>query len=186
VGARSDWRRAERLQPDSAYALRADTLLHPNYVPGVPVFVPSFPARASVTSPSTLQALHDAAARGGVRQKLVYGVVLQQLGHQLSAERAYAQAAALAPNDPDARVAAAVGRFDKDHPERAFSRLGPLVRVFPHAATVRFHLGLLLAWLAQVDAAKQQFRKAYALAPSSSLGREARRFLQRLVGTGTK
>jgi Flp pilus assembly protein TadD len=186
AGARREWRLAKRLQPDSPYALRADTFLHPGYVPGVPVFVPSFAARATVSNPTALRALRDAAAQGGVRQNLVYGIVLQQLGHQLSAERAYGQAAALAPNDPDARVAAAVGRFDKDHPERAFSRLGPLVRVFPHASTVRFHLGLLLAWLAQVDAAKQQFRKAYALAPSSSLGREARRFLQRLVGTRTK
>ncbi|MGB2951776.1 MAG: hypothetical protein WBB74_00130, partial [Gaiellaceae bacterium] len=125
-------------------------------------------------------------ARGGVRQKLIYGVVLQQLGHQLSAERIYAAAAALAPRDPDTRVAAAVARFDKDHPERAFSRLGPLVRVFPRAPTVRFHLGLLLAWLGQVDAAKRQLRLAYALGPSSPLGTEARSFLQRLVSIRTK
>ena len=84
--------------------------------------------------------------------KLLYGVALQRLGHQVSAERAFAEAARLAPDDAEAQVAAAVGRFDKTHPERAFSRLGPLSKRFPHAATVRFHLGLLLLWLGEVKA----------------------------------
>ena len=52
---------------------------------------------------------------------------------------------------PDAQVAAAVVRFDKTRPVLAFSRLGPLTRRFPHASTVRFHLGLLLLWLARAQ-----------------------------------
>ena len=62
---------------------------------------------------------------GGAHAKILYGIALQQLGHPLSAERQFAAAARLAPNDPDARAAAAVGLFDKDNPSRAFGRLGP-------------------------------------------------------------
>ena len=50
---------------------------------------------------------------------------------------------------------------------RAFSRLGPLTGVFPRAAVVRFHLGLLLLWTAQPAKASKQLRLAAAEAPSS-------------------
>jgi hypothetical protein len=73
-----------------------------------------------------------------------------------------------------------VGRFDKDHPERAFSRLGPLTRRFPRASTVRFHLGLLLLWLGQVHEGTRQLRLARAEAPRSPLGEEASEYLRRL------
>ena len=112
------------------------------------MFVPSqpFPERiASLPADRQLAELAAAAADGAAAEKLQYGVVLQRLGRPLSARRVYDAAAALAPNDPEALVAAAVGRYDKDDPAAAFSRLGPLARRFPRAPTVRFHLGLLLA-----------------------------------------
>ena len=115
-----------------------------------------------------------------MRAKLLYGVALQRLERPVSAERQYAAAAALAPRDPDARVAAAVGLFDKDRPALAFSRLGPLVRTFPRAPTVRFHLGLLLLWSGQVKAAKTELRLARAEGPQTPLGREASAFLARI------
>src|SRR5438270_362007 len=118
--------------------------------------------------------------------KLLYGVALQRLGRSVSAEREFRAAAALAPRDPEARVAAAVGLFVKSNPSRAFSRLGPLVRTFPRAATVRFHLGLLLLWLGRVDEAKRQLALARADAPRSVLGKEANSFLIRLKGIGTR
>ena len=74
-------------------------------------------------------------------------------------------------------VADAVGRFDKEHPERAFSRLGPLGRRFPRAATVRFHLGLLLLWIGDVEGAKVQLQRATRLGPP--LARDADRLLNR-------
>ena len=46
--------------------------------------------------------------------------------------------------------------------------------------TVRVHLGLMLLWMGQVDAAKAQLRQAKAIAPRNPLGREADRFLNRL------
>ena len=42
-------------------------------------------------------------------------------------------AAKLAPNDADALVADAIGRAEQEHPERAFSRMGPLQAVPPPA-----------------------------------------------------
>ena len=86
---------------------------------------------ARCRAPQQLAAL----ARGGRARrrhaKLLYGTALQRLGRPVSAEREFAAAARLAPDDPDARVAAAVGRFDKANPARAFCRLGPLTRRLP-------------------------------------------------------
>ena len=184
------WQLAAKVQPDTAAAVHAQDLLHPRLpIPGLPPFVPSFPTPEAIDAlpPAQRFAALARAARGrDVRAKLLYGVALQQLGRPVSAERQFAAAARLAPTDPDARVAAAVGRFSKAAPQRAFSRLGPLVRVFPHAATVRFHLGLMLLWLREIPQAKVELRKAQAEAPNSTLGREAKRFLSRLARIGTK
>jgi tetratricopeptide (TPR) repeat protein len=103
----------------------------------------------------------------------------------VSAERAFAQALELAPNDVDALVADAVGRYEKGNPSAAFSRLGPLSRRFPDAATVRFHLGLLLLWTGALDEAKSQLQQAVKIDPTDPAAREAKRFVQRLVGAGT-
>jgi hypothetical protein len=86
----------------------------------------------------------------------------------------------LAPDDPETLTAAAVARFDKDEPAAAFSRLGPLTRRFPRVQTVRFHLGLLLVWIGDAEGAKRQLRQVQALGPETRLGREAKRFLDRL------
>ncbi len=183
------WQAARRLQPDTYYAVRANDFLHPEYAPGLPGFVPSFPMPLAirVLAPARqLPALRQAAESGGAHAKILYGVALQQLGHPLSAERQFAAAARLAPDDPDARTAAAVGLFDKDDPSRSFSRLGPLVRVFPHAQTVRFHLGLMLVWSAQVQAARKQLELAEAEAPKSLLGTQAAGYLTALRSVGTR
>jgi Flp pilus assembly protein TadD len=186
--AAAAWRAAARVEPDSPSAVRAGDILHPNMAPGLPVFVPGFqpPAELGRLPPSRqLAYLAQHARRGGARDKLLYGIALQRLGRPVSAERVFAAAAAAAPDDPEALVAAAVGRFDKDDPARAFSRLGPLTRRFPHAPTVRFHLGLLLLWIGDVKDARVQLRRVAAEAPRATLGREAKRFLGRLAGRRT-
>jgi tetratricopeptide (TPR) repeat protein len=183
------WRAARRLQPDTFYAVRADDFLHPQFASGLPGFVPSFPMplRIRVLAPARqVPALRKAAERGGAHAKILYGTALQQLGHPLSAERQFAAAARLAPSDPDARAAAAVGLFDKEDPSRAFGRLGPLVRVFPKAQTVRFHLGLMLVWSGQVKAARTQFRLARIQAPKTLLGSQAATYLATLRAVGTR
>jgi tetratricopeptide (TPR) repeat protein len=182
--AQAAWRKAKTAQPDTAYAVRAGDLLHPRDAPGLPQFVPSFPAPGELArlSPVEQYAFLRARARtGGAHAKLLYGVELQNLGRPVSAEREFAAASALAPHDPDAQVAAAVGLFDKDRPAVAFSRLGPLVRIFPRAITVRFHLGLMLIWIGQLQEARVQLQQVVHAGPSPFLA-DARQLIGKLPG----
>ncbi|HKB20708.1 MAG TPA: hypothetical protein VKC65_06805 [Gaiellaceae bacterium] len=182
------WRQASAAQPDTMSAQRADDALHPGFPPGEPLFVPSFEPPAQLdrlSPPRQLELLEQEASRPDAQAKLLYGVALQRLGRRLSARREYDAAARLAPNDPETRVAAALGRFDKSRPSTAFSRLGPLTRRYPHAATVRFHLGLMLLWMTRVQPGalaegKRQLRLAEREEPGSPLAREARRVLDGL------
>ena len=121
-----------------------------------------------------------------MQRLLIQGARLQLSGRPISAERLFARAARLAPNDPDAQVAAAVGLYDKDRPALAFGRLGPLVRRFPHAQTVRFHLGLLSIWFGAFRQAKKELGLALAENPKTAYGREARLLLKRLENVRTK
>jgi hypothetical protein len=67
----------------------------------------------------------------------------------------------------------------------SFSRLGPLVKRFPHSQSVRFHLGLLLAWTGQRTQAVKEFDLARSLNPRTRLGKEAATFLQGLSSGGS-
>jgi tetratricopeptide (TPR) repeat protein len=183
----SAWRAAVREEPDSASAVRANDFLHPDSAPGLPFFLPGFaPPKylSKLSPPAQLDALARAARADDVRAKLLYGLALQRLGRPLSAERQYEAAAKLDPLNAEAQVAAAVGRYRKGEPERAFSQLGPLSRRVPRAATVRFHLGLLLLWLGRVDEAKRQLQLARDAEPGSTHARESSRLLTRLKGVG--
>lgn len=160
TGQQSDatkaWQDAERVQPDSPSAVRAQDLRHPNTPPDLPPFVPSFSQPTSA-----------------VQARLLRGAAFQQELRPVSAEREFEAAAALAPSDPEALTAAAVGLYDKDRPALAFSHLGPLVRRFPHAQTVRFHLGLLLIYFGDVGRARRELTLARSQGPRTPLGRRA-------------
>jgi tetratricopeptide (TPR) repeat protein len=169
AGAVAAWKQAKREQPDTPSAVHAGDLLHPDSPRGLPQFQPSFERAATPAE-----------------RRLIVGIRLQQSGRPVSAERQFAAAAGLAPDDPDAQVAAAVGLYDKDRPSIAFARLGPLVRRFPHAQTVRFHLGLLSIWLGAFAQARRELRAAVAADPKSEFAREARVLLKRLESVGTK
>ena len=192
--ATAAWRDAAEAEPDSASAQRADDALHPNFPQGQPFFVPSFPPPAglgSLSPPAALAALKRAARRRDAPAELLYGLAFQRLGRRLSAQREYDAAARIAPQDPETLVAAAVSRFDKSRPAAAFSRLGPLTRRFPKAATVRFHLGLLLLWLARsqpgsVEEGKRQLQLVRTQAPDSPLAREATKLLDGLENVRTE
>jgi tetratricopeptide (TPR) repeat protein len=183
--ATAAWRRASSVQPDTMSAQRADDALHPGFPPGEPLFVPSFdpPARlATLSPPRQYELLAKNASRPDAHAKLLYGLALQRLGRRLSARRQYDAAVRLDPSDPETQVAAAVGRFDKSKPSAAFSRLGPLTKRYPHSATVRFHLGLMLLWLARAQPGalaegKRQLRLAQKEEPRSPLAREAKKLL---------
>jgi tetratricopeptide (TPR) repeat protein len=175
------WRAVLEAEPDTPYAVVAGNLLHPNLPRGLPAFIPSFNAPASITRlppARQLEALRRAAERGGVRERLLYGVGLQRVGRPVSALRVFDEAARSAPDDVEARVADAVGRFDKDAPEQAFRRLGPLSARYPNEPSVRFHLGVLLLWTGRIEGAERQFRLAVRARPGSPLAREADRYLE--------
>ena len=159
--AASAWRDAERAQPDSPSAVRAADLRHPGTPPGLPPFVPTF------TRPRTEAQAH-----------LLRGVAFQQALRPVSAERGFEAAVRAAPDDPEALTAAAVGRYDKENPAAAFSRLGPLARRFPHAQTVRFHLGLLLIYFGDLPRARRELALAQADGPRTPLGIRAETLLR--------
>jgi tetratricopeptide (TPR) repeat protein len=175
------WQAVGDSEPDSPYAVLAGNLLFPKLPRGLPGFVPSFRAPPEVVRlppAKQLAALKARAERGGAHDLLLYGVGLQRVGRPVSARTAFARAARAAPGDPEANVAAAVGRFDKARPADAFGRLGPLTKRFPDDATVRFHLGVVLLWIGDIDEAQRQFRLASATQPGSPLAVEAERYLE--------
>jgi len=161
--AEQAFRQAKKAGYDTYYEIQADTILHPQFFQqGYLIFEPQ-----------------------GNDPLLIQGVLLQRRGKQHSAEKLYARAARLHPGDDEAQVAAAVGRFNEDNLSASFSRLGPLVKRFPHSQSVRYHLGLLLAWTGQRDQAVKEFRLARKLNPRSTLGRQSSTFLRGLVPGGT-
>jgi tetratricopeptide (TPR) repeat protein len=175
------WRAVLDAEPDTPYAIVAGNLLHPRLPRGLPAFIPSYTAPAAVTRlppARQLDALRAAAERGGVRAQLLYGVGLQRVGRPVSAARVFDTAARAFPRDVEAQVAGAVGAFDKDAPEKAFGRLGPLSQRYPSEPSVRFHLGVLLLWTGRIDGAQRQFRLAAKAQPGSPLAREADRYLE--------
>jgi tetratricopeptide (TPR) repeat protein len=176
------WAEVERVDPDSPAALRAEDALHPEFAPGRPPFVAPIeaPAELAGLSPEEqLAELERQAQAGGVEEKLTYGIALQRVGRPVSAQKAFADAAAADPASLPAKVAAALAQFDKDDPSQAFSRLGPLAGS-DDAGVVRYHLGLALSWIGQVEEAKRQLRLAQEAAPDGFYGREADRLLDRL------
>ena len=54
------------------------------------------------------------------------------------------------------------------------------------AQTVRFHLGLLLLWSAQLREARRQLQLAESQDPQSLLGRQAAGYLKALRAVGTR
>jgi tetratricopeptide (TPR) repeat protein len=188
AGAEAQWREVLAVEPDTPAALRAEDLLHPDMAPGRPFFFPTFAPTLDLGEQSPaeqLQALRQAAARGGVHDNLLYGVALQRVGRSVSAREAFARALELDDQSLEAKVADAVGRFEKDRPAETFSRLGPLARANPRSALVRFHLGLLLLWIRDVEDARNQLQRAAAADRDGFYGKEANRLLSRLEAVGT-
>ncbi|HEX5449561.1 MAG TPA: hypothetical protein VFW85_05845 [Gaiellaceae bacterium] len=154
---------AKKSGHNTQYEIAADQLLHPQFFQeGYPIFVPSG---------------HDPL--------LIRGSVLQRDGHQHSAERLYAKAAKLHPDEIEAQVAAAVGRFDEDNLNASFSRLGPLAKKYPQSQIVRYYLGLELVWIGEAKQAIAEFEKAKALGPHTQIGRETTQLLDRIAKAGS-
>jgi hypothetical protein len=184
--AATAWRSVDTRFPDSPESVEAENELYSSDQAGLPdLFLPvTLPKAASRAA--QLRVVAAAARRPNVEAKLRYGDFLWELWHRVSAERQFAAAARLAPHNPYARTAAAVGLFTKAAPARAFSQLGPLTAVFPHAPVVRFELGLMLISTAQPAKGLKQLRLAAAEAPRSSYAKTVRALLSRIGHRGTK
>lgn len=167
--AASAFTRANTVEPDSPAAIAALDFLHPNVAPGLPPIV-----------------YDTSGVPAAARRKLVTGVQLWSLERPVSARRAFADALALAPNDPVVRTAAAVATFSPAKPLAPFPKLGPLTAAFPKAAVVRFHLGELLLWTRQVKKGEAQLRLAVSTEPGSVYARAAEKILGLLGKDGTK
>lgn len=154
---------AKRTGKNTQYQIDADVLLHPQYFQdGYPIFVP---------------VSHD--------ELLIRGSLQQREGHQVTAERLYAEDARLHPDDVEALVAAAVGRFDEDDLNASFSRLGPLTTRFPKSQVAHYYLGLLSVWIGDGKQAIPQFKKALALGPRTALGKQTAVLLQKIAQAGS-
>jgi tetratricopeptide (TPR) repeat protein len=183
------WERTASVAADSPYGVRAEDLLHPSAIPGLPYLLIDYkPPRAVRNLPAAkeLAALARAATKPDAHAKIVYGLALWSLQRPLSAERQFVAAARLAPGGPVARTAAAVGAFTKANPAKAFGRLGPLTGRFPRSSVVRLQLGLLLLWVGERTKAVTQLRLAAADEPGSPYSKNAQALLARLPGTRSK
>ncbi|MFL5960555.1 MAG: tetratricopeptide repeat protein [Gaiellaceae bacterium] len=182
--AASVWEETAKRYPDTPYGVDALDALHGG-PRGLPPILTGFELPNALTE-QRLAALRLAAERPAAHAKLLYGVALWDLKRPLSAERQLAAAARLAPSDPVVRTAAAVARYSKANPTRAFARLGPLTAVFPHAAVVQFHLGLLLIYVDEWTKAGRHLRAAIADDPRSPYAKPARTLLASLPHTRSK
>jgi Flp pilus assembly protein TadD len=150
--------------------------------PGRPFFLPtrSAPQLDRLSPARQLRALAARTEEGAAADWILYGTALQRAGRPVSARAAFDRALALAPASVEAEAAAAVARFDKDDPSQAFSRLGPLASSHPRSPVVRFHLGLLLLWLRNVEPARRQLRLAREAGAGTPHGEAAASLLRRL------
>ena len=184
--AARQFQRVETQFPDAPESVTAEDVLYPKMAPDLPAIVLGLRLPSATSAAEQLRIAARDAEAGGADAKLRYGLALWTLRRRVSAERQFRAAAALAPKDPVAQTAAAVGAFTKRSPVQAFARLGPLTGTFPKAAVVRLHLGTVLLWTGQVGKAATQFRLAVRDEPRSPFATTARQFLSIIPGNGTK
>jgi tetratricopeptide (TPR) repeat protein len=184
--AAAQFERVDREFPDAPEAVTAENVLYPKMAPNLPYLVLGLNVPSAPTAAGQLQAAARAARTGGADAKLRYGLALWSLQRRVSAERQFRAAVRLAPRDPVARTAEAVGAFTKRTPVRAFGLLGPLTGVFPRASVVRLHLGILLLWTGQIRKAKKQLDLAVLYEPGSPWATTARQLLSAIPNNGTK
>src|SRR3954453_1928109 len=172
--------------PDSPEAVTAENVLYGQMAPNLPLIVTGLALPGAPTAAAQLRILERAASSGRVAAKLRYGSALWFLKRRVSAERQFAAAAKLAPDDPRTQTLAAVARFTKRQPVAAFSRLGPLTGRFPRPFVVPFHPRVLLIWTREVARGKKQLAYAVRYEPHSPWAKAARELLSALPKDGTK
>ena len=162
--ALSAWQQTASRFPDSPYAVDALNALNPTIYPELPPIL-----------------IDPAAVPENARAAFVAGVTFWSQKRVVSARRELDSAARLAPNSPEALVAAAVARFSPADSRAPFPVLGPLTATFPRASIVRLHLGELLLWRGEAARGKAQLRLAVAEQPKSFYAKQAKAILEGLA-----
>ena len=145
TGLARQWREAERVEP--GLACGAPRRGHPQpAVRSRPAAVRraargAARARGALAGGAACGARAPGRSRAGSRRSLPTASRCN-----VSADRSPRARLSRAPWTPTltslpAKVAAALGRFDKDDPSQAFSRLGPLADMPTRGGVVRYHLG---------------------------------------------
>ena len=159
--------------PETFHGTAADDLLHPSAPPGYPPFItageiPADAVAAARTRPDDAQAQIDA------------GAALLAAGSRADAVDAFDAALAVDAGSVEARVGRIIATYAKDHPERSFGQMGPLVRDHPDDPSPRLHLALMLLWIRDLDTARAELRQVATGDPDGRLGAVARQFLASL------
>ena len=165
------WRRRVQVEPDSSAAVSPPISSIPSLLaPGLPFIVhdaPAAPRVASLPPPQELRALARAARRPMRTRSCSTASRSGTCGGRSRPNGSSGAAAALAPNDPMALTAAAVGSFSKARRCSRSRSSGPLTGRFPRSGVVRFHLGVLLLWTNELAKARKQLALAVWLDPRS-------------------
>ena len=173
------WRRGARCsmpEPDTPVRRRGR---EPPRIPELPRGLPAFILVASARRPRSRAFRRRASSRrsgsrragvAGLREAL-YGVGLQRCGRPRlgSAERSTRQRGADRHDVAGAGRPALSASLDKDAPERAFGRLGPLVGHVPERAD-----GALPPWRTALSGRAHPGRRSGSSAPAAARGRDHR------------
>lgn len=163
--------------PESFHGIAADNLVHPSAPPGYPPFVTAVPV------PDRPLAALLAAARAApadAQAQIDAGAALLAAGRRLDAADAFDAALQADPSALEAKVGRIIATYGKDHPERSFGQMGPLVRDNPSDPSPRLHLALMLLWIKDLDTARAELRQVANADPNGRLGAVAQRFLDSL------
>lgn len=163
--------------PESFHGIAADDLVHPSAPPGYPPFVTAQPI------PDRPLAALLAAAKAhpdDAQAQIAAGAALLAAGRRLDATDAFDAALQADPNALEAKVGRIIATYQKDHPEKSFGQMGPLVRDNPSNPSPRLHLALMLLWIKDVDTARAELRQVANADPNGRLGSVAERFLASL------
>ncbi len=170
-GAEDAWRAAAASEPDTAYAVVAGNLLHPDYAKGLPDLRHDDTAAECAGGPdSRRNSSSCSAAAPSEASRESCCTASRCSGSACSARRSESSCRRRArrPETPRRRWRRPWAASTRHGRRRRSRGSGPLTRRFPDRATVRFHLGLLLLWSGEVKEARTQLVRATTVEPGSA------------------
>ena len=185
-GALTAWREARDVEPDTPYAVRAGDL-HPRE--GLRAGAARLHRQLRLPDRGRDAGRAAAAARGRPDAARAAALRDRPAGARppgLGAARVRGRARSWRRTTSTRSSPTPSAATTREIPSAAFSRLGPLSRRFPDAATVRFHLGRAAALAeGRASEATRQLELARKAEPGSKIAAEAKRFLDAVRNAGT-